>query len=312
MKNKKLVISICAFVFILLLGFSLDKKTSEAPTATVGDVIAQDYKNATYNIDGVDVTLANGYAEVEAASGSASKIVTRYFGNELVTDLDGDGDEDVAFILTQETDGSGTFFYAVAALNTDAGYIGSDGYLLGDRIAPQSTNLSQNPIQKYVVVFNYADRMLGESMTTQPSVGKSVYLKIDPENIQWAIVEPNFEGESNLSAEIQINEPAFGGVISSPLQLSGEAIGPWFFEASLPVEVRDWEGNVIAQSYVTAEGDWMTVDLVPFTGEVTFTSPYTAGDAEEEKQGSIVFKKDNPSGLPEHDGEIVVPIFFAD
>lgn len=159
---------------------------------------AADYKDAEYMIDGQRVKLENGAAETEAAPGSASKVITRYFGNELMTDLDGDGDEDVAFVLTQSTGGSGTFYYAVAALNTPDGYIGSDGYLLGDRIAPQTTELSSNPRHVNVVVFNYADRAPGEPMTTQPSVGKSVYLKIVPETVQWAIVEPDFEGESAL------------------------------------------------------------------------------------------------------------------
>lgn len=156
-------------------------------------VVAADHKNAEYIIDGQRVKLEDGSAE---QTESESRIITRYFGNELRTDLDGDGDEDVAFILTQERGGSGTFFYAVAALNTEEGYVGSDAYLLGDRIAPQSTNVSPNPRHKYVVVFNYADRASGEPMTAQPSIGKSAYLKIVPEAVQWAIVEPDFEGES--------------------------------------------------------------------------------------------------------------------
>lgn len=159
-------------------------------TATVN------YKDAEFMIDGNRVKLTNGVAQTEAAPGSASKVTTRYFGNEVKTDLNGDGREDVAFILTQEGGGSGTFYYAVAALKTDRGYVGSDGYLLGDRIAPQSTNMSQNPKQKQVVVFNYAERAVGEPMTAQPSVGKSVYLKLDPSTMQWGIVVPDFEGES--------------------------------------------------------------------------------------------------------------------
>ena len=98
--------------------------------------------------------------------------------------------------MTQEQGGSGTFFYAVAALNTERGYVGSDGYFLGDRIAPQSTNESPNPRHVDVIVVNYADRAPGEPMTAAPSVGKSAYLKIDPEAMQWAVVEPDFEGES--------------------------------------------------------------------------------------------------------------------
>jgi len=158
----------------------------------------ESYKDASYVIDGKSVKLIDGYSETEVTPGSAVKIITRYFGNELFTDLDGDGDDDVAFIVTQETGGSGTFYYAVAALNTENRYVGSDGYLLGDRVAPQSTNVSPNPRHKNVVVFNYADRAPDEPMSTRPSVGKSVYLKIVPETMRWAIVEPDFEGESDL------------------------------------------------------------------------------------------------------------------
>lgn len=158
--------------------------------------VVADFKDTEYTIGGVPVHLKDGVAETEAAPGSASKITTRYFGNEYMTDLNGDGREDVVFLLTQETGGSGTFYYVVAALNTEQGYVGSDGYLLGDRIAPQTTGKSPNPQHKNVVVVTYADRAAGEPMTTKPSVGKSVYLKLDTTSMMWGIVEPDFEGES--------------------------------------------------------------------------------------------------------------------
>lgn len=159
--------------------------------ATVGD-----YKDTEYVIDGTRIKLENGLAETEAAPGSASKIVTRYFGNELKTDLDGDGSDDVVFLVTQERGGSGTFFYAVAALETDSGYVGSDGYFLGDRIAPQTTEESPNPRHKHVIVVRFADRAPDEPMTVQPSLSKSAYLKLDTASKRWGIVEPDFEGES--------------------------------------------------------------------------------------------------------------------
>lgn len=188
----KTIVGVLVAIFVgVLFVFSALHLNEQLPA------VAPDHKNITYLIEGERVKLIDGYAEAEAAPGSASKIVTRYFGNELKTDLDGDGLEDVAFILTQERGGSGTFYYAVAARNTAQGFVGSDGYLLGDRIAPQNTNVSQNPRHKYVVVFNYADRAAGEPMTTAPSVGKSVYLKLSPTTMQWGIVVHDFEGEGS-------------------------------------------------------------------------------------------------------------------
>ena len=110
---------------------------------------------------------------------------------------------------------------------------------------------------------------------------------------------------------ISVTAPAVGQMITSPLQLTGEATGPWYFEASAPVELRDWQGNVIAQSFITAQGDWMVTNFVAFTGTIEFTSPYTAGDPAAMQQGTLVFKKDNPSVLPENDSELIVPIQFA-
>jgi hypothetical protein len=68
---------------------------------------------------------------------------------------------------------------------------------------------------------------------------------------------------------------------------------------------------VIAQSYITAQGDWMVTNFVAFTGEITFNSPYTTGDPIAQQQGTLVFKKDNPSGEPQFDDQVVVPIMFT-
>ncbi len=135
---------------------------------------AKDHKNIAYTIDGKQVMLVNGVSETEIVPGSASKVVTKYFGNEAVGDLNGDGVPDVAFLLTQESGGSGTFYYAVVALKIANGYEGTNGALLGDRIAPQTTEIRNGE-----VIVNYADRAPAEPMTARPSIGKSKYLIVD-------------------------------------------------------------------------------------------------------------------------------------
>ncbi|MFA5997680.1 MAG: META domain-containing protein [Candidatus Paceibacterota bacterium] len=162
-------------------------------SATIVPVSYSDEKNTTYQINGASSTLKGGVAEMEAAPGSAEKIITRYFGNEVRHDFNSDGREDVAFVLTQQTGGSGTFYYVVMALNTPAGYIGSDAVLLGDRIAPQTTEMGKGNI----IVVNYADRKPGEPFTTQPSVGKSIWLLLDPQTMKLGEVAQNFEGEAD-------------------------------------------------------------------------------------------------------------------
>ncbi len=190
---KKIILGIVVIIVLLVAVFyafnAYIYNEKQAPAAS-------DYKDAAYRIENESVQLKDGIAEVEAAPGSASMIVTRYFGNDYETDLNDDGRVDTVFLVTQETGGSGVFYYVVAALNTERGYIGSDGYLLGDRIAPQTIEASPNPVHKNVIVANYADLDSGEAMTDEPSVGKSAYLKLDPASMMWGTVEPDFEGEA--------------------------------------------------------------------------------------------------------------------
>ena len=126
-----------------------------------------DPENATYLLDGQAITLVNGVAEIELAPGSASKQVTRYFGNAVEMDLDGDGLLDSAFLLVQESGGSGTFYYVVAALNRADGYVGTNGIFLGDRIAPQSTAIDPTDPSHFVVSFG--ERAEGDAMASAPT-----------------------------------------------------------------------------------------------------------------------------------------------
>lgn len=197
MKKTHIVLVIVAVV--LVAGYFVLKPSSTKDNSA--QVLGQDYKNATYIIEGKSVKLVDGLSETEAAPGSAAKIITRYFGNEVKHDLNDDGREDVAFLLTQETGGSGTFFYVVAALNTPAGYVGSDAVLLGDRVAPQTTHMdegqtSNGTTRQNVIVVNYVVRLPGEPFTARPSLGKSIWLKLDPNTMKLGEVAQNFEGEA--------------------------------------------------------------------------------------------------------------------
>ena len=133
-----------------------------------------DYKNISYEINGSLIRLVDGTSDLPAAPGSASHIVTRYFGNEAKGDVNGDGIPDIAFLMTQEGGGSGTFYYVVAALqHADNSYSGTNGILLGDRIAPQTTE-----IRGGTIIVNYADRAPGEPMSAAPSIGVSKYFRV--------------------------------------------------------------------------------------------------------------------------------------
>jgi hypothetical protein len=89
-----------------------------------------------------------------------------YFGNEAEGDLNNDGVADAAFLVVSSSEGSGTFYYVAAALGTSQGYQTTNTVFLGDRIAPQTTQIVGG-----TVVVNFADRKVNEPMTAKPSVG---------------------------------------------------------------------------------------------------------------------------------------------
>jgi hypothetical protein len=184
---SKKILTIVVIALVLTGGFFwLNSYIYEEKQATATD----DYKNAEYMFSGERVKLTDGVGGTENFMGGASKTVVRYFGNEAHTDLDGDGREDVVFLVTQEAGGSGTFFYLVGALNTERGYVGTQAVLIGDRISPQTTEVHDG-----LVVVNYADRAVGEPMTAEPSVGRSLRLLYDPEAMDFGEVVMDFEGE---------------------------------------------------------------------------------------------------------------------
>ncbi len=103
---------------------------------------------------------------------------------------------------------------------------------------------------------------------------------------------------------LRIFSPLPDTEILSPLVVTGEARGNWFFEASFPVILTNWDGLIIAQGIAQAEGDWMTTDYIPFTVTLNFTKPDYG------TTGSLILKKDNPSGLPQFDDALEITVKF--
>lgn len=103
---------------------------------------------------------------------------------------------------------------------------------------------------------------------------------------------------------IEIAEPYPNTTTSNPITLSGTARGYWFFEANAPVVVANWDGLIIGEGYITADDEWMTEDFVPFSGTVSYTLPADSYSA----SGTVIFKRSNPSDLPENDAAVEIPV----
>ena len=130
------------------------------------------YKDSTYIVDDQKVELVNGLS-VQKIPDSLSAVTTSYFGNEARGDVNEDGKEDIAFLLTQTGGGTGTFYFLAVALKRDNGYQGINSIFLGDRIAPQNTEIKNG-----IITVNYADRLPDQSFDEDPSVGVSRNFKV--------------------------------------------------------------------------------------------------------------------------------------
>ena len=71
----------------------------------------------------------------------------------------------------------------------------------------------------------------------------------------------------------------------------------------MPVKIVEPNGRILGVAGVQALDEWMTEDYVPFRGELLFADPEAA-------VGYLIISKDNPSGLPEYDASLKMPIRF--
>ncbi len=86
--------------------------------------------------------------------------------------------------------------------------------------------------------------------------------------------------------------------------IKGRMKGSYFFEGTFPIIVEDLNGNILGQTVTTITPNWQSEDLVPFeTEEIIF-------DKKENNEGYLIFKNDNPSGLPEYEKIIKIKVRF--
>jgi hypothetical protein len=167
--KKNLTIFVGALLLVAGVLFFFSKEMVPQKSS---DSHAGGYTSATYIIDNEPITLTDGYYESQNTSESATKTIIQYFGNEAFGDISGDGTPDVVFLITRSDGGSGTFYYVVAGIRSGDMYTGTNAVFIGDRIAPQSTEIYNRE-----AIVNFADRKGDEPFTEQPSHGISLRLQ---------------------------------------------------------------------------------------------------------------------------------------
>ncbi|MES2931398.1 MAG: hypothetical protein V4682_01725 [Patescibacteria group bacterium] len=180
--KKVLLIVVLAIGILVALFFALN---AYIYSEKQGDGLPQDFKEVTFTISGEPVSLKDGVAQARTNLGGDALTTITYFGNEIAHDVDGDGIEDMVFLITQETKAGNEYFYLAAALKRDDGYVGSQAVLIGDRIKPQSTDKGEGRS----VIVNYVE-------AARPETGRSLHLLLDVDTLEFGELVQDFEGES--------------------------------------------------------------------------------------------------------------------
>ncbi len=144
-----------------------------------GDVVSDrksspEISDLTITIDTQEFDMSDGVAVIPPSQGSATANTLRLIGVPVLGDSDGDGNPDAALLVQHDPGGSGTFYYAVVAINDGGSYRASNALLLGDRIEPRAVEFADGRF-----VYTYAERRPGDAMSERGTVEKSVTVTVD-------------------------------------------------------------------------------------------------------------------------------------
>jgi hypothetical protein len=104
-----------------------------------------------------------------------------------------------------------------------------------------------------------------------------------------------------LHTKVVVDSPKASASVGKTFDVTGQAPGNWYFEATFPIQVRDPADNVIGRNHADALGDWQTTEQVQFKSTINIDGNYTG-------PATLILMKDNPSGLPENDDSLEIPI----
>ena len=169
---------------------------------------------------------------------------------------------------------SRAFFVSMSLARKDAPPLSPEQRAFADRLAEQT-----------------ADLFAGEYFPVSDSVST------DMEGVPVQYV-------SARDIRVELSQPSPGERVTSPLRLEGRAPGSWMFEGASRARLLADDGALLGEGTITAQGDWMTTELVPFTGEIRFAEPDSG-------LGWLHVEAANPSGLPENDDHVEMPVTFG-
>jgi hypothetical protein len=222
---------------------SITSLPTQEPTSS--GLTLEKLKNATYfaPVFKRTIKLVNGSFSVNTASDvyNAQMLEAYAFG-----DLNGDGVEDAAIILVENSGGTGQFESVVAVYNSGGAPVQAGQSILGDRVQVKSMDISSGVIHLDMLVHGPTDPMCCPTMAEKQSFWEIA-------GHLWLMRVTS--STSGVDRSININSPASWGDVSSPFTVSGNVpISP--FENTLAYHIYLADGTKVNDSslLVSSEG----------------------------------------------------------
>ena len=175
MKTKYVFLSVASLI-LAACGSSTEASSQDNQTDSSQPVAqaAQDPANAGYYIDGILYTLVNGELEQPIEESTAvNKFKLLEF--KATGDLNKDGADDVAVVLTNDAGGTGTFYYL--SIFTSGTPVVENTYNFGDRVVVKDLTFTDGKFQ-----VTYLDRSPDQDMASEPSFEITTIAEMDEEN----------------------------------------------------------------------------------------------------------------------------------
>jgi hypothetical protein len=239
-----LAVSLAAMACNLTAGSA---SPSITPLSTVPPLTADMLKNGTYKLPqlGATVTLVNG--KYDSAPADENIIHAALLSSIAFGDLNGDGAEDAAVLLAENSGGTGNFISVVAVLNQNGAPAQSGDRYIDDRAKINGMTIAGGRILVDAVLHGPNDPMCCPNFPAKET------LQLRNSGLILTHFTSNSGGPLR---EILLTSPAAGASVSGSLQAAGSVtVSP--FENTLNASIFDMGGNKLSSGPIMVTSDGM-------------------------------------------------------